>query len=285
MPSAQIQRNNRVRNANPFDYRGYYYDTETGLYYCQSRYYDPDVGRWLNADIKIGAGYYFRGYNLFAYCLNDPVGFIDPTGEKSHIWYKDIIDGVLRELNYKYNKSNDVTGELIYGQASGPAADMKYGITTIEHVGCEVISVYNAMILLGMEASMADLIYDFQIYDAMWIEGTMGSKPAKIGDVLSANSLSFTTCNSLNELYSNISIGNVFILSFWINANNIFEGLHTVAVLKTWNKEPYMIFNSYNGDTEPRLYASLEERIGNGKFIIAYALGNILPGLGGGMIL
>ena len=58
-----------------------------------------------------------------------------------------------------------------------------------------------------------------------------------------------------------------------------------MAVLKTWNKKPYMIFNSYNGDTEPSLYASLEERIGNGKFIIAYALGNILPGLGGGMIL
>lgn len=35
---------------NPFRYRGYYYDTETGLYYISSRYYDPEVGRWINVD-------------------------------------------------------------------------------------------------------------------------------------------------------------------------------------------------------------------------------------------
>ena len=81
VPSAQIQRNNRVRNANPFDYRGYYYDTETGLYYCQSRYYDPEVDRWLNADsVLIGIGGDFRGNNLFTYCINNPVNFCDPMG-------------------------------------------------------------------------------------------------------------------------------------------------------------------------------------------------------------
>ena len=37
-------------DANPFRYRGYYYDTETGLYYLNSRYYDPEVGRFINAD-------------------------------------------------------------------------------------------------------------------------------------------------------------------------------------------------------------------------------------------
>ena len=51
---------------NPFRYRGYYYDTESGFYYLQSRYYDPQVGRFLNADGIIGANGGIMGYNMFA---------------------------------------------------------------------------------------------------------------------------------------------------------------------------------------------------------------------------
>ena len=66
---------------NPIRYRGYYYDTETGLYYLQSRYYDPVVGRFLNADGLLGANGDLMSYNLFAYCSNNPVNMSDPTGE------------------------------------------------------------------------------------------------------------------------------------------------------------------------------------------------------------
>ena len=67
---------------NPFRYRSYYYDTETGFYYLQSRYYDPVVGRFLNADHPelVGANGGVQGYNLFAYCNNDPVMYVDSTG-------------------------------------------------------------------------------------------------------------------------------------------------------------------------------------------------------------
>ena len=43
-----------LADINPIRYRGYYYDTETGLYYLQSRYYDPETGRFINADDVIG---------------------------------------------------------------------------------------------------------------------------------------------------------------------------------------------------------------------------------------
>ncbi len=67
---------------NPIRYRGYYYDSETKLYYLQSRYYDPEIGRFLNADdaAYLGADGTILSNNLFAYCTNSPLIKIDETG-------------------------------------------------------------------------------------------------------------------------------------------------------------------------------------------------------------
>ena len=62
---------------NPIRYRGYYYDSEIGLYYLNARYYDPKVGRFINADETLSGG-----YNLFGYCLNDPVNLSDLKGKR-----------------------------------------------------------------------------------------------------------------------------------------------------------------------------------------------------------
>ena len=75
-----------IGTINPFRYRGYYYDTETELYYLITRYYDPAVGRFLNADAIIGANGGIIGYNLFAYSNNNPVMFLDPTGTCRQMW-------------------------------------------------------------------------------------------------------------------------------------------------------------------------------------------------------
>ncbi len=66
---------------NPLRYRGYVYDNETGLYYLQSRYYDPTTCRFINADIYYDTGVGLTGLNMFAYCNNNPVMCFDPTGE------------------------------------------------------------------------------------------------------------------------------------------------------------------------------------------------------------
>ena len=72
-----------IGQENPFRYRGYYYDTETGLYYLQSRYYDPQVGRFINADEP--ATLFFKTesliqYNLYTYCWNNYVNMFDSKG-------------------------------------------------------------------------------------------------------------------------------------------------------------------------------------------------------------
>ena len=69
-----------IAKINPFRYRGYYYDQETGLYYVSSRYYDPEVGRWINADAAIGQVGNVQGCNMFSYCFNNPVNLSDPSG-------------------------------------------------------------------------------------------------------------------------------------------------------------------------------------------------------------
>ena len=70
---------------NPLRYRGYYYDSETGLYYVSSRYYDPEVGRFINADDVdyLGADGSQLSYNLFAYCMNNPVNRFEIDGNWS----------------------------------------------------------------------------------------------------------------------------------------------------------------------------------------------------------
>ena len=67
---------------NPLRYRGYTYDSETQLYYLQSRYYDSEMGRWINADdtAYLGADGTLLSNNLFAYCSNNPVIKVDKTG-------------------------------------------------------------------------------------------------------------------------------------------------------------------------------------------------------------
>lgn len=72
-----------VLAATNFSYRGYFCDYETGLYYLQSRYYDPEVGRFINLDdtaVVLSASGSTLGSNLFVYCLNNPVCFNDPNG-------------------------------------------------------------------------------------------------------------------------------------------------------------------------------------------------------------
>ena len=90
-----------ITETNPIRYRGYYYDTETRLYYLKSRYYDPAVKRFLNADGLISTGIEDVCKNMFAYCKNDPVNMADSSGnDPVPAWALHIISGTATESEY-----------------------------------------------------------------------------------------------------------------------------------------------------------------------------------------
>lgn len=99
-----ISDSNGIATINPFRYRGYYYDRDTGLYYLNYRYYDPNIGRFVSPD---NASYInpnnVNGLNIYAYCKNDPVNYVDPTGHFG-ILAALIITGIVAGAGYALYK-------------------------------------------------------------------------------------------------------------------------------------------------------------------------------------
>ena len=103
---------------NPLRYRGYVYDTETGLYYLNSRYYNPTWGRFINADGQLNDGIF--GNNLFSYCLNNPVNMSDYEGNvpdwinKAAKWVKEKIIQPIKRIFSPNKKSNLPDNYMLY---------------------------------------------------------------------------------------------------------------------------------------------------------------------------
>ena len=81
----------------PFRYRGYVYDEETGWYYLKSRYYNPELGRFISADVYLSTGQGVLGHNAYAYCLNNPVNLYDQNGNWPQ-WIKNTVKWVAKNI-------------------------------------------------------------------------------------------------------------------------------------------------------------------------------------------
>ncbi len=100
---------------NPFRYRGYFYDTETGLYYLGSRYYNPQWGRFVNADGYVSTGQGIVGNNMFAYCGNNPVKRQDIKGNLFGTIVGGILGAIAGGVNAAIKGENVVAGAVIGG--------------------------------------------------------------------------------------------------------------------------------------------------------------------------
>ena len=105
-----------ISTLNPIRYRGYYYDEDLELYYLQSRYYDSEIGRFINSDNITDSGAGVLGYNTYLYCGNNPVNSSDPSG---HWLIKDAIKQIAQKVSEKVRvwkeKVVDNTGTLQVG--------------------------------------------------------------------------------------------------------------------------------------------------------------------------
>ena len=147
---------NHIANINPFRYRSYYYDTETGLYYLQSRYYDPEVGRFINADdsqaITVSSNI---TCNLFVYCNNSPVYDYDNLGNigwntllKVLNYILDFIIKIARTAANMSKEMEDITKSIKKAKNRGASNDWikqltkkKKAITSTKKLGIGKLSI------------------------------------------------------------------------------------------------------------------------------------------------
>lgn len=115
-----------IAELNIYLYKGYIYDQETKLYYCKSRYYDPEVGRWLSVDhIAYLDVESIGGLNLYAYCGNNPVMYLDPSGNMPQ-WLKWTIGfGIILGLGIA---ALTIGGAVIIGASIGAIVGGSVGI-------------------------------------------------------------------------------------------------------------------------------------------------------------
>ena len=118
-------------NINPFRYKGYYYDDDAQMYYCKSRFYVPSWHRWLNSDsISYLEPKNITSLNLFTYCNNNPVMYVDPTGRFTILGLlisvglslafevlEDALDGNRMDHDWKDYLGAGISG--IFGASSG----------------------------------------------------------------------------------------------------------------------------------------------------------------------
>lgn len=236
---------------NPVTYRGYLFDMELALYYLQSRYYDPELGRFLNADDTrcccIENNLTFA--NLFAYCINNPIQYKDLTGNG-------IISKRKAAEHLAYNKKISLDDGYINGQGIGNVAKMKYGVSKMSYNGCELIAIYNALYAMGKKRDLAYIIYDFEMNSGIWMEGAFGTKPSAVGKYLSGKQLKLKKYYLTNKIDENTSVGDICVIIYLFNVVQI----HTVMTRKTSNQS-IDVYNRHSNDTSAESVESVHELV------------------------
>lgn len=123
-----FQTSSALADANPYRYRGYRYDQESGLYYLQSRYYNPETGRFINADGMLKASNTVLGHNMFTYTENNPVMNTDPTG---YIY-------CFMNANQDVNSNGCIGG----GRGSSPFTNYHRDLQRINHYWNVISNIY-----------------------------------------------------------------------------------------------------------------------------------------------
>ena len=169
-------------DANPFRYRGYYYDTETGLYYLNSRYYNPDFGRFISVDGQLNKTG-LSETNLFAYCDNNPINRADQGGNIWHIVVGAFVGGLIGGVTQAASnliQGKPVTDGLVSSVLSGAASG------ALAATGAGLIAVIAGNAAISMAENAINQVIEnkgFKNFDAvdMLIDGTISGAFGAMG--------------------------------------------------------------------------------------------------------
>jgi RHS repeat-associated protein len=186
-----------IGNINPFRYRSYYFDNETGFYYCQSRYYVPCLRRWLTMDdLSYLDSKSIYGLNLYAYCNNNPIMYSDDGGHFAFSSFAiALLVGIgigaaigagselvkqLRANNNEWSNINvgSVIGHMILGAAFG-AASVFGGAAGVVAIGGSIAgyslsSACSLLISVGLTSAASMTCYSLgTIKNGKWDAQTM----------------------------------------------------------------------------------------------------------------
>ena len=165
---------------NPLRYRGYYQDDETGFYYLQSRYYDPTICRFINADSYASTGQSYLGYNTFAYCGNNPVNRTDADGEFWDI-VLDVISLGFSIAEVIQNPSDPMAWAGLAGDVVDVAVPFVSGVGEATKAAGAVADVADAIDDVHDAARVMDNADD--AYDAMKVADGVGDTLGSAKDV------------------------------------------------------------------------------------------------------
>ena len=250
----------------PFRYRGYVYDTDTGMYYLQSRYYNPNICRFISADVLLSTGQGVIGHNSFAYCLNTPCNGLDSNGHalrpcsvvmddcgtgKNKDWYSE---------NYEYNRQLQYWTKTVYpkghhydyiiSQTDSNIANKTFGSDgTIGENGCGLVAYYNVLVGAGYDVDFDKLNNQVGSSFAL-VNGLLGTNPFALTNQLKkqfgSNNVSIISPES-TELYDAI-----IVMYVWTRNNRI--GVHYYAAINNGSG----IYTPYNdGNRNSSNYQSM----------------------------
>ena len=188
-----------IATINPYRYRGYYYDNEIGMYYLQSRYYNPVVGRFINAD-EVTDEYVsmFKG-NIFEYCANAPVGLIDIYGYSPQ---------------YISNQGDD------YKIDGKKMRNISFGIGNIAQNGCGVIAAYNVLLSKSSRIKFNSVKRDIIRFGGLNAGGLFGVNPWALTNYMRSKFWLVYTAN--------------FIPYFWGAKAELSEAVIVLVRWKSW---------------------------------------------------
>lgn len=171
--------------------------------------------------------------------------------------------------NYENNKCQTSPKKLINGQ--GEYSHFRFGLCTLDRVGCGIIAFYNILRLLKESVKFEDLILEMETNRTETIPfGFFGINPFCMKKMFSSYGICFERFFSLSRLEKTREDGTIFLLTFWNDPKNWFRGAHTVAV-----RDRKTFFEVYNRNNQRKTVAKITDVsniCGNKALICGYRL-------------